>query len=123
MSISKTENPYTLVRCGRKISLPKFPERFLGSATRKRWSGRKNGVGKLDSDFAVAIIWICPRCATVYETPELSSEKLWELRNEAIRTFYLRFSYVFKRLVGLRSWYEFTTLFKEGLSLLATTRN
>ena len=72
MSISKTENPYTLVRCGRKISLLKFPERFLGSVTRKRWSGRKNGVGKLDSDYAVVVVWTCPRCWTVQETPDLT---------------------------------------------------
>jgi radical SAM superfamily enzyme YgiQ (UPF0313 family) len=58
----------------------------------------------------------------VYETAELSSDKLWELRNEAIRTYHTRPSFIIRRLLGVRSWYEFTTLFREGLSLLATTR-
>ncbi len=58
----------------------------------------------------------------VYETDELSGEKLWKLRNEAIRAFYMRPSYVWKRLVGVRSLYECSTLVKEGFSLLATTR-
>ena len=57
----------------------------------------------------------------VYETPELKSEKLWQLRNRAILSFHLRPSFILKRLFGMRTWYEFTTLFREGLSLLATT--
>ena len=57
----------------------------------------------------------------VYETPELSKKRLWELRNRAIRSFHLRPSFILRRLFGVRTWYEFTTLFREGLSLLATT--
>jgi len=57
----------------------------------------------------------------VYETPELSRDKLWKLRNEAIRRYHLRPSFILRRLVGVRTWYEFTTLFREGISLLSTT--
>ncbi|MBN1899768.1 radical SAM protein [Candidatus Sumerlaeota bacterium] len=57
----------------------------------------------------------------VYETAELSREKLWELRNEAIRRYHLRPSFILRRLFGVRTWYEFTTLFREGFSLIATT--
>lgn len=57
----------------------------------------------------------------VYETAELSREKLWMLRNEAIRRYHMRLSFILKRLFGVRTWYEFTTLFREGFSLLSTT--
>jgi radical SAM superfamily enzyme YgiQ (UPF0313 family) len=57
----------------------------------------------------------------VYETSELPRERLWALRNEAIRAYHLRPAYIIKRLTGVRSWYEFTTLFREGFSLLAST--
>ncbi len=58
----------------------------------------------------------------VYETAELSRAKLWALRNEAIRAFHLRPSYISRRLFKVRTWYEFTTLFREGAALLNTTR-
>lgn len=57
----------------------------------------------------------------VYETPELKREKLWDLRNRAIRSYHLRPSFILRRLSGVRTFYEFTTLFREGLSHLATT--
>lgn len=58
----------------------------------------------------------------VYETSELPAERLWELRNMAIRSYHLRPRFILKRLFGIRSWYELTTLFREGFSLIATTR-
>jgi len=57
----------------------------------------------------------------VYETEELRREKLWALRNEAIRRYHLRLSFMAWRLLGVRTMYELTTLFREGFSLLATT--
>lgn len=57
----------------------------------------------------------------VYETKELTGDVLWSLRNEAIRRFHLRPKFIARRLLAVRSWYEFTTLFKEGLAMLATT--
>jgi len=57
----------------------------------------------------------------VYETSAMTAEMLWSLRNEAIRSYHMRPSFILKRLFGVRSLYEFSTLFREGLSLLATT--
>ena len=57
-----------------------------------------------------------------YETAELDRETLWALRNEAIRAFHLRPSFVVRRLLGVRSFYEFSTLFVEGSSLLFSTK-
>lgn len=54
----------------------------------------------------------------VYDTKELSRKDLWRLRNKAIKDFHLRFRYIFKRLFGIRSFYEFTTLFNEGFLLM-----
>ena len=61
------------------------------------------------------------RSMPVYDLPGLPRERLWELRNRAIRRFHLRPSYIGKRLAGVRSVYELKTLFREGLSLLAST--
>ena len=58
----------------------------------------------------------------VYETAELSRQMLWELRNEAIRSYHLRFAFILRRLFGVRTWYELTTLFREGWSLIRSTR-
>lgn len=54
------------------------------------------------------------------ETPLLSREALWRLRNKAIKEFYLRPSYLVKRLLKVRTFYGFKTLFREGISLLGT---
>ena len=59
----------------------------------------------------------------VYETEQLSREKLWELRNEAIRSYHLRPRFILRRLLNVRTWYELTTLFREGLSMIATTKS
>jgi len=61
------------------------------------------------------------RSMPVYDLPGLPRERLWQLRNRAIRRFYLRPSYIVKRLVGVRSLYELTELFREGFSLLRST--
>ncbi len=58
----------------------------------------------------------------VYDTPELSRERLWELRNIAIRRFHLRPRYILRRFFGVRSLYELQTLFSQGISLIRTTR-
>ncbi len=58
----------------------------------------------------------------VYETPELSREKLWQLRNYAIRRFHLRPRFLLHRFFSVRSLYELGTLFKQGWSLISTTR-
>jgi radical SAM superfamily enzyme YgiQ (UPF0313 family) len=57
----------------------------------------------------------------ILETEELSREELWQLRNRAIRRFHLRPSYIARRLLDVRSSYEFKTLFTEGWGLLRST--
>lgn len=57
----------------------------------------------------------------VYETPELDRATLWSLRNEAIRRYHLRPSFILRRLFGVRTLYELSSLFREGFSLIATT--
>lgn len=61
------------------------------------------------------------RALPVYDTPQLTREKLFELRNKAIRKFHLRPSYILGRLLGVRTFYELKTLIIEGASLLAST--
>lgn len=43
---------------------------------------------------------------TPMATDELSSGKICELRNKAEREFYFRFSYILKRLINIKSFYE-----------------
>jgi radical SAM superfamily enzyme YgiQ (UPF0313 family) len=61
------------------------------------------------------------RAMPVYDLPGLSREKLWRLRNRAIRRFHLRPSYLWRRLTGVRSLHELLVLFREGFALLAST--
>ena len=58
----------------------------------------------------------------VIETPLLSGEKLWKARNYALRSFYMRPSYIGKKLLGIRSLSDLTVLCREGLSLLGSIR-
>jgi radical SAM superfamily enzyme YgiQ (UPF0313 family) len=61
------------------------------------------------------------RSMPVYDLPGLPRERLWQLRNHAIRRFHLRPSYIARRLVGVRSFYELSELFREGFALLRST--
>lgn len=58
----------------------------------------------------------------VIETPLLSREKLWSLRNHVIRTFYLRPSYIIRKLIHIRSPRDLAFLFKEGITLIASIK-
>lgn len=48
----------------------------------------------------------------------LSSAEIGELKHLALRTFYLRPSYLLRRLAGIRSWYELKEQVREGFHLL-----
>lgn len=52
------------------------------------------------------------------ETPYISKEKLWKLRNYAVKSFYLRPSYIFRKLTTIQSISEFKVLIREGISLI-----
>ena len=54
----------------------------------------------------------------VMKTKELSAEIIWKYRNKAIKEFYFRPSYIWKKLVNVGSFLELKFLIKEGLSLL-----
>lgn len=51
-------------------------------------------------------------------THHLSPSEVGELKHLALRTFYLRPSYLLRRLVGIRSWYELKEQVREGFHLL-----
>lgn len=57
----------------------------------------------------------------VMETEKLSKERLWDLRNKAIRKYHLRPSFIINRLIHVKTLYELKNLFMEGLSLISTT--
>jgi hypothetical protein len=57
----------------------------------------------------------------VFETEQLSRQRLWDLRNIAVRTFYMRPQFMARRLFGVRSFYELQTLFDQGFSLMLST--
>jgi radical SAM superfamily enzyme YgiQ (UPF0313 family) len=52
------------------------------------------------------------------ELGTLSKDEVWRLRSEAIRRFYLRPSYLLRRLVGVRSTRELTNSMYEGTNLI-----
>lgn len=52
-------------------------------------------------------------------TAELSSERILALRREAVRRFYLRPGYLLRRLLTLRSWWDFRSQVADGLGVLA----
>lgn len=54
----------------------------------------------------------------VIETPLLSRQKLWELRKYAVRSFYMRPSYIIRMLLQVRSPLEFINLCRQGISVL-----
>lgn len=69
--------------------------------------------------------WISPSTdsfdSTDYPTIEteiLSKKEIWKLRNEAIRKFYLRPSYLFKQLLKTRNFRDLTTAASNAFSLL-----
>ncbi len=58
----------------------------------------------------------------VLESENLSREKILELHRKAVKTFYLRPSYIFNRLLKIHSWHETCNLFAEGFNLLSGIR-
>lgn len=58
------------------------------------------------------------RSFPVVETEKLSRDELWEYRNRAIRSFYLDPKYIWRRVIGVRTWTEFRNLVENGIALL-----
>ncbi|MBF0607099.1 MAG: radical SAM protein [Magnetococcales bacterium] len=59
--------------------------------------------------------------SVVMPTRHLSREQLFALKSAAIRRFYLRPSYLYKRLKGIKTLYELKEQVSEGLALLLST--
>ncbi|MGQ9470766.1 MAG: B12-binding domain-containing radical SAM protein [Candidatus Aminicenantales bacterium] len=53
----------------------------------------------------------------VFESPELQREEIWSLRQKANREFYLRPSYIFKRLKEIRTFRDLKLSISNALSL------
>ncbi|MFA5089609.1 MAG: radical SAM protein [Candidatus Omnitrophota bacterium] len=48
-------------------------------------------------------------------TKELTAQEIWEIRNYAIRSFYLNFSFIFRRLCRVSSFRDLRSIFSEGV--------
>lgn len=68
----------------------------------------------INSDTSFSSAYFYPSVSTHY----LSKDKVFELHKKAIKSFYLRPSYIFKMLTKIRSFEEFKNYFKAGLNLL-----
>jgi radical SAM superfamily enzyme YgiQ (UPF0313 family) len=55
----------------------------------------------------------------ILETGSLSREEIWALRKRAVRSFYLRPSYLLRKLGGVRSPRDLSSLVRNALSLLS----
>jgi radical SAM superfamily enzyme YgiQ (UPF0313 family) len=93
------------------IATPRLGTKMRQEALSLGWARPQD----LETDSSVAF--------PVINTPQLSAQRLWELRNYAIRTFYRRPSYIIKKLLHIRSWREFWVLIKEGTALLRTVKD
>ncbi|MCX7918985.1 MAG: radical SAM protein [bacterium] len=91
------------------IAVPRMGTKFRQEAIDHGWTSAEIDI--LDNSVAFPVL----------ETPTMPKETLWKLRNHAIRSFHLRPSYLWHRLVSVRTGYELCTLFREGLSLIGST--
>ncbi|MBO8431584.1 radical SAM protein [Spirochaetes bacterium] len=68
----------------------------------------------IDSDTSFSSAYFYPSVNTHY----LSKDKVFELHKKAEKRFYLRPSYIFKTLIGIKSFEEFKNYFRAGMNLL-----
>ncbi|MCP2598179.1 radical SAM protein [Candidatus Aminicenantes bacterium AC-335-L06] len=75
---------------------------------------------------AIAKGWISPDALNfdstefpIIETEELKREEIWRLRRRAVREFYLRPSYIFRRLFQIRSFRDLKLTISNAMSLLS----
>lgn len=68
----------------------------------------------IDSDTSFSSAYFYPSVNTHY----LSKDKVFELHKKAVKRFYLRPSYIFKTLIGIKSFEEFKNYFRAGMNLL-----
>ena len=68
----------------------------------------------IDSDTSFSSAYFYPSVNTHY----LSKDKVFELHKKAVKRFYLRPSFIFKTLIGIKSFEEFKNYFRAGMNLL-----
>jgi hypothetical protein len=47
----------------------------------------------------------------------MTTEEIWKMRQRAVRSFYLRPSYLFKKLVGIRSFRDLVILVEQAKAM------
>ncbi len=52
----------------------------------------------------------------------MSARQVEQYRNLASKRFYFRLGYIWRRLMGIRTWYELKTHIIEGMDLLSPAR-
>jgi radical SAM superfamily enzyme YgiQ (UPF0313 family) len=90
------------------MASPRVGTKFRHLALKEGWVIGEEKT--LDSSVAYPLI----------HTDRLSRQQIWELRNYAIRSFYLRPSYVIKRILKLNSFRTFKVLMKNCIEILRT---
>jgi len=91
------------------IATPKMGTPFRKEAVEKGWTSADIDV--LDNSVAFPVV----------KTEQLPPDEIWKLRNYAIRSYHLQPRYIWLRLSQVKTWYEFSTLIREGFGLLAST--
>jgi radical SAM superfamily enzyme YgiQ (UPF0313 family) len=91
------------------IASPRIGTDLRKEAIEKKWL-TSSDLSRSDSSLTYPVI----------KTEELSPEKLWSLRNKAIRDFYFRPSYIMKKILHLSSLNELKMLFRQAFLLFSS---
>ncbi len=92
------------------IATPKVGTPLRAEAIEKGWTDAE--VDTLDNSTAFPSM----------EIGTLSSQRVWELRNQAIREFHLRPQYLIRKTLGVRSIWELSRSIQNAMALLRSTR-
>ncbi|MFH1448164.1 MAG: radical SAM protein, partial [Candidatus Micrarchaeota archaeon] len=92
------------------IAIPILGSRLREEAITKGWASTEQ-LRESDSSLAYPLM----------ATGGLSKEEVWQLRNKAIREFYLRPKYILRRILELRSLGQLSGLVTNGFSVLRST--
>ncbi len=88
------------------IAVPRFGTKFRADAISKDLVSKSERV--MESSDSKPI-WV---------NQSISNEEIYQLKNEAVRKFYLRPNYILKRISCIRTWEEFKNSFQEARELI-----
>lgn len=94
------------------IASPRIGSDLRKEAREKRWL-KSAKLSKTDSSITYPIM----------ETKEISRLQIWQLRNKAIREFYFRPKYLFKKIIQVRNLHQIKRWSIQGLILLKEILN